>query len=375
MGRAPCCDKVGLKRGRWTAEEDQILANYIAEHGEGSWRSLPKNAGLLRCGKSCRLRWINYLRADVKRGNISKEEEDVIIKLHATLGNRWSLIASHLPGRTDNEIKNYWNSHLSRQIHTYRRKYTAGPDTTVTIDMSKLQSADKRRGGRTPARSAKSATNTNTSSTKTNKSKQPDPEPEPESGDAKGASSSPGTAATSAASSPRHSDGARSAVVDPDPNNQPNSSSGSTAEGPCSEDATGPWELDPIELGDLWEAESEIDALMSIDAPMEGFDPVGGEAQVGDLFDMDIDWDGFAAHLWGGPEQNDHSAELQQAAEPQAAAPAACTPDEHEPQAAAAAAPAPAACTPDEHEQQAAAAAGHEHELEAFETWLLSDSF
>ena len=113
--------------------------------------------------------------------------------------------------------------------------------------------------------------------------------------------------------------------------------------------------LDPIELGDLWEAESEIDALMSIDAPLEGFDAVGGEAQVDDLFDMDMDWDGFAAHLWGGPEQNDHSAELQQAAEPQAAAPAACTPDEHEP--------------------QAAAAAAHEHELEAFETWLLSDSF
>ncbi|NP_001385186.1 myb-related protein P isoform 2 [Zea mays] len=92
MGRAPCCEKVGLKRGRWTAEEDQLLANYIAEHGEGSWRSLPKNAGLLRCGKSCRLRWINYLRADVKRGNISKEEEDIIIKLHATLGNRRHLM-------------------------------------------------------------------------------------------------------------------------------------------------------------------------------------------------------------------------------------------------------------------------------------------
>ncbi|CAN6295376.1 unnamed protein product [Urochloa humidicola] len=150
MGRAPCCEKVGLKRGRWTAEEDEILASYIAKHGEGSWRSLPKNAGLLRCGKSCRLRWINYLRADVKRGNISKEEEDVIIKLHATLGNRWSLIASHLPGRTDNEIKNYWNSHLSRQIHTYRRTYTAGPDTTITIDITKLHSAEKRRSGRSP---------------------------------------------------------------------------------------------------------------------------------------------------------------------------------------------------------------------------------
>ncbi|KAH0730726.1 hypothetical protein KY285_001636 [Solanum tuberosum] len=88
MGRTPCCDKVGIKRGRWTAEEDQILTNYILSNGEGSWRSLPKNAGLLRCGKSCRLRWINYLRSDLKRGNITSQEEDIIIKLHATLGNR-----------------------------------------------------------------------------------------------------------------------------------------------------------------------------------------------------------------------------------------------------------------------------------------------
>ncbi|RZC88116.1 hypothetical protein C5167_015926 [Papaver somniferum] len=88
MGRAPCCEKVGLKRGRWTTEEDTILTNYIQANGEGSWRSLPKNAGLLRCGKSCRLRWINYLRADLKRGNISTQEEDMIIKLHSTLGNK-----------------------------------------------------------------------------------------------------------------------------------------------------------------------------------------------------------------------------------------------------------------------------------------------
>ncbi|XP_047076839.1 transcription factor MYB4-like [Lolium rigidum] len=142
MGRAPCCEKVGLKRGRWTREEDAVLARYIREHGEGAWRSLPKNAGLLRCGKSCRLRWINYLRADLKRGNISEEEEEMIIKLHATLGNRWSLIAGHLPGRTDNEIKNHWNSHLSK------RAREGGDGVVVDVDLSKLPGGGKRRGGR-----------------------------------------------------------------------------------------------------------------------------------------------------------------------------------------------------------------------------------
>ncbi|XVF10347.1 hypothetical protein REPUB_Repub07fG0175000 [Reevesia pubescens] len=116
MGRAPCCSKVGLHRGPWTAREDTLMINYIQAHGEGHWRALPKRAGLLRCGKSCRLRWMNYLRPDIKRGNITPDEDDLIIRLHSLLGNRWSLIAKRLPGRTDNEIKNYWNSHLSKRV-------------------------------------------------------------------------------------------------------------------------------------------------------------------------------------------------------------------------------------------------------------------
>ncbi|KAJ4954160.1 hypothetical protein NE237_030992 [Protea cynaroides] len=116
MGRRPCCAKLGLNRGAWTAREDRILTTYINTHGEGKWRDLPQKAGLKRCGKSCRLRWLNYLRPDIKRGNISKEEEELIIRLHKLLGNRWSLIAGRLPGRTDNEVKNYWNTNLGKKL-------------------------------------------------------------------------------------------------------------------------------------------------------------------------------------------------------------------------------------------------------------------
>ncbi|KAL6616466.1 hypothetical protein ACP70R_038736 [Stipagrostis hirtigluma subsp. patula] len=116
MGRSPCCEKAHTNKGAWTKEEDQRLIAYIKAHGEGCWRSLPKAAGLLRCGKSCRLRWMNYLRPDLKRGNFTDDDDELIIKLHALLGNKWSLIAGQLPGRTDNEIKNYWNTHIKRKL-------------------------------------------------------------------------------------------------------------------------------------------------------------------------------------------------------------------------------------------------------------------
>ncbi|KAK9284650.1 hypothetical protein L1049_023826 [Liquidambar formosana] len=116
MGRSPCCEKAHTNKGAWTKEEDDRLIAHIKAHGEGCWRSLPKVAGLLRCGKSCRLRWINYLRPDLKRGNFTDEEDELIIKLHSLLGNKWSLIAGRLPGRTDNEIKNYWNTHIRKKL-------------------------------------------------------------------------------------------------------------------------------------------------------------------------------------------------------------------------------------------------------------------
>ncbi|KAL1221352.1 Transcription factor MYB58 [Cardamine amara subsp. amara] len=115
-GRAPCCDKTKVKRGPWSQDEDLKLISFIHKFGHENWRSLPKQAGLLRCGKSCRLRWINYLRPDVKRGNFSADEEETIIKLHQSFGNKWSKIASKLPGRTDNEIKNVWHTYLKKRL-------------------------------------------------------------------------------------------------------------------------------------------------------------------------------------------------------------------------------------------------------------------
>ncbi|KAK8718185.1 hypothetical protein V6N13_045428 [Hibiscus sabdariffa] len=104
-----------IRKGQWTEEEDSLLQAYVTLHGEGHWNSVARFSGLKRTGKSCRLRWLNYLRPETRRGNISLEEQLLILELHSRLGNRWSKIAQHLPGRTDNEIKNYWRTRVQKQ--------------------------------------------------------------------------------------------------------------------------------------------------------------------------------------------------------------------------------------------------------------------
>ncbi|XP_050272891.1 transcription factor WER-like isoform X1 [Quercus robur] len=125
------------KKGPWTVEEDRILMDHIRVHGKGKWNRIAKTTGLKRCGKSCRLRWINYLSPGVKRGYFSEEEEDLIIRLHNLLGNRWSLIAGRVPGRTDNQVKNHWNTHLCKKLGIKKGKTKVG---------SSLQSLSKKMG-------------------------------------------------------------------------------------------------------------------------------------------------------------------------------------------------------------------------------------
>ncbi|XP_047084173.1 myb-related protein Zm38-like [Lolium rigidum] len=113
MGRRPCCDKANVTKGRWTPEEDAKLLAHTSNHGTGNSASVPQRAGLKRCWRSCKLRYNKHLRPSLKPENFPQEEED---RIHSMLGNRWSLIANQLPGRTDKDVQSYWNTKLSEKL-------------------------------------------------------------------------------------------------------------------------------------------------------------------------------------------------------------------------------------------------------------------
>ncbi|KAL3643205.1 hypothetical protein CASFOL_014020 [Castilleja foliolosa] len=137
MGRAPCCDKANVKKGPWSPEEDAKLKDYIDKFGTGgNWIALPQKIGLKRCGKSCRLRWLNYLRPNIKHGGFTEEEDNLICSLYISIGSRWSIIAAQLPGRTDNDIKNYWNTRLKKKLMGRRRQANTNQASTNTTTIN-----------------------------------------------------------------------------------------------------------------------------------------------------------------------------------------------------------------------------------------------
>ncbi|MED6219443.1 hypothetical protein PIB30_035935 [Stylosanthes scabra] len=123
---------VALKKGPWTTTEDAILIDYVTKHGEGNWNAVQRNIGLARCGKSCRLRWANHFRPNLKKGAFSSEEEKLIIDFHAQFGNKWARMAALLPGRTDNEIKNYWNTRVKPRQRQGLPLYSDDPNRPTT---------------------------------------------------------------------------------------------------------------------------------------------------------------------------------------------------------------------------------------------------
>ncbi|OVA18000.1 SANT/Myb domain [Macleaya cordata] len=123
-------------------QKDLKLKQFIEKYGTGgNWIALPHKAGLKRCGKSCRLRWLNYLRPNIKHGEFSDDEDRIICSLFASIGSRWSIIAAQLPGRTDNDIKNYWNTKLKKKLMATMLPFSHTNLITQPLFQSSLQTA------------------------------------------------------------------------------------------------------------------------------------------------------------------------------------------------------------------------------------------
>ncbi|KAL6565875.1 hypothetical protein OROHE_004930 [Orobanche hederae] len=132
-------DEMGeIKKGPWKAEEDEVLRNHVRKYGPRDWSSIRSNGLLRRTGKSCRLRWVNKLRPNLKTGmKFSAEEERTVIDLQAQYGNKWATISTFLPGRTDNDVKNFWSSRQKRLA----RMLQLQPISNFTEEAPKMSSS------------------------------------------------------------------------------------------------------------------------------------------------------------------------------------------------------------------------------------------
>ncbi|CAA7392778.1 unnamed protein product [Spirodela intermedia] len=131
--------KEETRKGPWTEQEDRQLVSSVGLLGDRRWDFVAKVSGLNRTGKSCRLRWVNYLDPCLKRGRMTPQEEYLILELHSRWGNRWSRIARRLPGRTDNEIKNYWRTHMRKKAQQGRTKVASPPQSSASSSSSSWQ--------------------------------------------------------------------------------------------------------------------------------------------------------------------------------------------------------------------------------------------
>ncbi|MQL87301.1 hypothetical protein Taro_019845 [Colocasia esculenta] len=130
--------KQETRKGPWTEQEDLQLACSVRVLGDRRWDFIAKVSGLNRTGKSCRLRWVNYLHPGLRRGRMTPQEERLVLDLHSRWGNKWSRIARRLPGRTDNEIKNYWRTQMRKKAQE-RRISSPGPSSSTSSVLDELQ--------------------------------------------------------------------------------------------------------------------------------------------------------------------------------------------------------------------------------------------
>ncbi|XP_062186012.1 probable transcription factor MYB58 [Phragmites australis] len=120
-GRRDAAGGEVVRKGPWMAEEDEVLLEHVRTHGPRDWSFIQSKGLLPRTGKSCRLRWVNKLRPNLKSGcKFSAEEERVVLELQGQFGNKWARIATHLPGRTDNDVKNFWSTRQKRLARLLR---------------------------------------------------------------------------------------------------------------------------------------------------------------------------------------------------------------------------------------------------------------